>query len=152
MMQAADLWERNNPASGRLAYGPGLRTILVEREMRSRREIAIIFTRCSRSFFMSRIWLSDGNRTKGIGPIGFLRLRFQRLVSVKYSADLIVVFHVRQQYVTKMSFTQDDDMIDAFPADRTDQPFSISVFHGERGDVGRSRMPIDRSLRMRISP
>jgi hypothetical protein len=42
-------------------------------------------------------------------------------------AYLIVVFHVRQQHVTKMSFTQDDDMIDAFSADRTDQPFSISV-------------------------
>src|ERR1700686_3577766 len=40
---------------------------------------------------------------------------------------LIVVFHVRQQYVTKMSFAQDDDMVKAFPADRTDQPFSISV-------------------------
>src|SRR5664280_2261436 len=36
MMQAADLWERNNLASGRLAYGPGLRTILGEREMRPR--------------------------------------------------------------------------------------------------------------------
>src|SRR5271169_2545061 len=42
-------------------------------------------------------------------------------------AYLIVIFHIRQQYVTKMSFAQDDDMIDAFPADRTDQPFSISV-------------------------
>src|SRR5665811_2103405 len=36
MMQAADLWERNNLASGRLAYGPGLRTILGEQEMRPR--------------------------------------------------------------------------------------------------------------------
>ena len=42
-------------------------------------------------------------------------------------AYLIVVFHVRQQHVTKMSFAQDDNMIDAFPADRTDQPFSIAV-------------------------
>src|SRR6266700_8041597 len=42
-------------------------------------------------------------------------------------ACLIVVFHVRQQHVTKMSFAYYDDMIDAFPADRTDEPFSISV-------------------------
>ena len=35
MMQAADLWDRNNLASGRLAYGPGLRPILGEREMHS---------------------------------------------------------------------------------------------------------------------
>ena len=41
MMQAADLWERNNLASGRLAYGPGLRTILVEREMRPRPMIVL---------------------------------------------------------------------------------------------------------------
>jgi hypothetical protein len=40
---------------------------------------------------------------------------------------LVVVFHVRQQCVPKMSFTQNDDMIDAFPTDRADQPFSISV-------------------------
>ena len=67
-------------------------------------------------------------------------------------AYLIVVFHVRQQNVAKMSFARDNDMIDAFSADRTDQPFSISALPRERGDVGRSRMPIDRSLRMKISP
>ena len=42
-------------------------------------------------------------------------------------ACLIVIFHVRQQRVAKMAFADYDDMIDAFPADRTDQPFSISV-------------------------
>jgi hypothetical protein len=29
--------------------------------------------------------------------------------------------------VTKMPFAQNNDMINAFPSDRTDQPFSISV-------------------------
>src|SRR6478609_5943015 len=42
-------------------------------------------------------------------------------------ACFIVVVHVRQQRVAKMAFADYDDMIDAFPADRTDQPFSISV-------------------------
>src|ERR1700745_427297 len=42
-------------------------------------------------------------------------------------ACLIVVVLVRQQRVKKMAFPDYDDMIDAFPADRTDQPFSISV-------------------------
>jgi hypothetical protein len=35
------------------------------------------------------------------------------------------------------------------------EPISLSAYpfcHGERGDVGRSRMPIDRSLRMKTSP
>jgi hypothetical protein len=42
-------------------------------------------------------------------------------------AYLVVVFHIRQQCVLKISFAQDDDMINALPADRTDQFFSISV-------------------------
>jgi hypothetical protein len=40
---------------------------------------------------------------------------------------LIVVFHVRQQHVTKMALAYYDDMIDAFPADRTEQPFCVCV-------------------------
>ena len=43
------------------------------------------------------------------------------------SAGFVVVAQVRQQYVTQMAFAEYDDMIDAFPADRTDQAFSISV-------------------------
>ena len=59
------------------------------------------------------------------GPNG---TRYRRiLIQGQMRTYLIVVFHVRQKYVTKMSFAQDDDMIDAFPADRTDEPFSISV-------------------------
>jgi hypothetical protein len=45
-------------------------------------------------------------------------------------ACLIVVFHVRQQHVTKMSFSEHHDMINAFPADRTDQPFGVCVLPG----------------------
>lgn len=40
---------------------------------------------------------------------------------------LIVIFGQRQQYVTKMSFVEDDDMIHAFPAGRTDQPFGKAI-------------------------
>ena len=39
----------------------------------------------------------------------------------------LLVFHVTQQHVTKMAFAYYDHVIGAFPADRTDQPFSISV-------------------------
>src|SRR5258705_10230044 len=42
-------------------------------------------------------------------------------------AHLIVVIHVRMQRVTKMSFAQNKDMINAFQPDRTDRPFTISV-------------------------
>src|SRR6202048_519807 len=40
---------------------------------------------------------------------------------------LVVITHVRQQYVTEVSLAQDDDVVKAFPSDRTDQPFSICV-------------------------
>jgi hypothetical protein len=35
-----------------------------------------------------------------------------------------------QQNVAQMAFAEYDDMINAFPADRTDQPFSITVLPG----------------------
>jgi hypothetical protein len=54
--------------------------------------------------------------------------------------------------MAQMAFTEHHDMIEAFPADRADQPFCVFVCQGERGDVGRSRMPIDRTRRINISP
>src|SRR6266403_4346960 len=42
-------------------------------------------------------------------------------------AHLIVVFHVRQQHMTEMPLAEHDNVVEAFPSDRTDQPFSISV-------------------------
>src|SRR6266403_1481671 len=40
---------------------------------------------------------------------------------------LVVVFHVRQQHMTKMPLAEHNNVVKAFPSDRTDQPFSISV-------------------------
>src|ERR1700759_3089453 len=40
---------------------------------------------------------------------------------------LVVITHVRQQYVTEVSLAQGDNVVKAFPADLTDQPFSICV-------------------------
>ena len=40
---------------------------------------------------------------------------------------LIVIFHVRQQHVTEVLLAEHYNVVKAFPADRTDQPFSISV-------------------------
>ena len=67
-------------------------------------------------------------------------------------AGLIVIFHVTEQQVTEVALAEYNDVVKAFPSDRTDQPFSIPFCQGERGDVGRSRMPIDRSLRIKTSP
>src|SRR6266436_4623859 len=43
------------------------------------------------------------------------------------SAGRPSVFHLRQQHMTKMPLAEHDNVVKAFPSDRTDQPFSISV-------------------------
>src|ERR1700759_861324 len=40
---------------------------------------------------------------------------------------LVVITHVRQQYVTEVSLAQGDNLVKAFQADRADHPFSICV-------------------------
>src|SRR6266403_1603208 len=40
---------------------------------------------------------------------------------------LVVIVHVRQQHVTEVSLTEHNNVVKAFPSDRTDQPFSICV-------------------------
>src|SRR6478609_381878 len=45
-----------------------------------------------------------------------------------FSARAVVIAHVRQQHVAQMAFAEYHDMINAFPADRTDQPFCIRIF------------------------
>src|SRR5258706_1844721 len=40
---------------------------------------------------------------------------------------LVVITHVRQKDVTEVSLAEHNNVVKAFPADRTDQPFSICV-------------------------
>src|ERR1700675_258864 len=40
---------------------------------------------------------------------------------------LLAILHVGQQDVTEVSLAQHNNVVKAFPADRTDQPFSISI-------------------------
>jgi hypothetical protein len=40
---------------------------------------------------------------------------------------LVVIFHVRQQYMTEVSLAEHNNVVKAFPSDRADQPFGISV-------------------------
>ena len=40
---------------------------------------------------------------------------------------LVVITHVRQQDVTEVALAEYNNVVKAFPSDRTDQPFSISV-------------------------
>src|ERR1700730_5296614 len=38
---------------------------------------------------------------------------------------LVVIIHVRQQDVTEVSLAEHNNVVKAFPSDRTDQPFSV---------------------------
>src|SRR3984957_13652541 len=42
-------------------------------------------------------------------------------------SHLVIIFHVREQQVTEVAFAEYNDVVNAFPSDRTDQPFSISI-------------------------
>jgi hypothetical protein len=52
----------------------------------------------------------------------------------------------------EMPLAEHNNVVEALPSDRTDESHAKSVLHGERGDVGRSGMPIERSRRMKTSP
>src|SRR3984893_6020580 len=42
-------------------------------------------------------------------------------------AGPVVIFHVTKQQVTEVALADHNNVVKAFPADRTDQPFSISI-------------------------
>src|SRR4029078_3812190 len=42
-------------------------------------------------------------------------------------AGAIIIFHVRQQQVAEVAFAEHDNVVEAFPSDRTDQAFGIPV-------------------------
>src|SRR6202521_404027 len=42
-------------------------------------------------------------------------------------AYLIIIFQVRQQYVTEVPLSEHSNVVKAFPSDRTDQPFGASI-------------------------
>src|ERR1700676_4333411 len=41
--------------------------------------------------------------------------------------NAIVILHVRQQHVAQVPLAEHDDMIKAFPSDRANPPFSMSI-------------------------
>ena len=68
------------------------------------------------------------------------------LVECKVRAHPIVVGGVIRQQMAEVPFPQHHDMVEALASDRADQPFDMPVCHGERGVIGRSRMPMARSV------
>src|SRR5258708_2137538 len=42
-------------------------------------------------------------------------------------AYLIIIFQIRQQHMSEVPLSEHNNVVKAFPSDRTDQPFSISI-------------------------
>ena len=76
------------------------------------------------------------------------RILFQRQVR----AYLIVIFQVRHQYVTEMALAEHNNVVKAFPADRTDQPFSICILPWGTRRCRTIANAYCRSFRMKTSP
>src|SRR6201987_5031878 len=72
-------------------------------------------------------------------------------------AGLIVIFHVTEQQVTEVALAEYNNVVKTFPADRTDQPFRISILpRGTRrrrsiADAYRSK-PSDEDLTISAVP
>ena len=64
----------------------------------------------------------------------------------------IVIVGVGSEDPVQMSLAQDQDMVQAFSPDRADEPFDVPFCQGERGAVGRSRIPIARILFLTTTP
>src|SRR5258708_33209705 len=54
--------------------------------------------------------------------------------------------------MAQMAFAEHHDMIEAFPADEPINRSAYAFCQGERGDVGRARMPVDWTRGVKISP
>src|SRR5467141_2383794 len=62
------------------------------------------------------------------GPGQFDGARDRRILLQRQMRPyLVVIFHVRQQYMTEVSLAEHNNVVKALPSDRTDQPFGISV-------------------------
>src|SRR6266404_4758666 len=61
------------------------------------------------------------------------------LAQRKMSASLVVIRQIRPQDSPQVSFPEDDHMIEAFPPDRADEPFSVPIL--PRGPWRRGSIP-----------
>jgi hypothetical protein len=66
--------------------------------------------------------------------------------------DAIVIVGIGSEDLAQMGLAHDQDVVQAFSPDRADEPFSVSLCQGERGAVGRSRLPIVRILFLTMTP
>jgi hypothetical protein len=63
----------------------------------------------------------------GVGedtPDGLNSPRYRRiLIQRQMCPGIVVILHIRKEYVAQVPLTEDNDMIKTFPSDRANQPF-----------------------------
>jgi len=64
----------------------------------------------------------------------------------------VVVGEVRAQQAAEMTLIEDDDVVQAFAADRADQAFGEGILPGGAGAMRTSRMPMSAIWRVNSSP
>ena len=57
------------------------------------------------------------------------------------SAGLVVVAHIRPQDSPQVSLPEDDQMVEAFPSDRTDELFNVSILPWRSTSPARIQAP-----------
>jgi hypothetical protein len=68
------------------------------------------------------------NQSSKNGPGQFDGARDRRIFLQRQMRPyLVVIVHVRQQYMTEVSLAEHNNVVKALPSDRPDQPFGISV-------------------------
>jgi hypothetical protein len=74
------------------------------------------------------------------------------LVQRSMGPRLIIVGSVDADDPAQVRFTEHDDVVQALPADRANESLNVSVLPGDRGAIGRSRMPIALKRRTKTDP
>jgi hypothetical protein len=55
---------------------------------------------------------------------------------------VIIISSISGEHTAQVALAKNNDMIQAFAAERPDQALGDAIFQGALGDIGRSQMPI----------
>src|SRR6266571_5545600 len=74
------------------------------------------------------------------------------LVQRSMGPRLIIVGSIGACDPAQVRFTEHDDVVQALPADRANESLTQAFCQGDRGAIGRSRMPIAHRRRTKTDP
>jgi hypothetical protein len=69
-------------------------------------------------------------------------MEWRVFVQRQVSPNHVVIRGISFEDAAEVSLAEYDDVVETLPSDRANQPFEYAFCHGDRGAVGRSRMPM----------